>query len=155
MVADFRDLYQQACLIYCAQTGGTCMIDKLRTTFHHLAETVEVFMTLFVFAAIVIGIIGLVPVIRDFWFHRSDPEAMMGVLDSILTIVVVAELISLLCSPSAENVTEVLIFLIARHMTVKEMTALEGVLMVISIVMLFLLRRYLQTPERRKTEAGE
>ena len=75
----------------------------------------------------------------------------MQVLDSVLTIVVAAEFISLLCSPSAENVTEVLIFLIARHMTVKEMTAVEGFLMVISIAVLFLLRKYLDLSEDKES----
>ena len=45
---------------------------KLKNVFHRTAEALEVCMTVFVFAAIIIGIIGLVPVFREFWIQRSE-----------------------------------------------------------------------------------
>ena len=126
------------------------MIEKLRKNFHWTAEALEVLMSVFVFAAIVVGIIGLVPVFREFWFHRNSAHALLDVLESILTIVVASEFISLLCSPSADNVAEVLIFLIARHMIVKEANGLEIFLTVLSIAVLFVLRNYL-----KKTREGK
>ena len=126
------------------------MIEKIRRNFHWTAEALEVLMSVFVFAAIVVGIIGLVPVFGEFWLHRSSAHALLDVLESILTIVVASEFISLLCSPSVDNVTEVLIFLIARHMIVKEANGLEIFLTVLSIALLFILRSYL-----KKTKEGE
>ena len=50
----------------------------------------------------------------------------------------------MLCRPSAENVTEVLVFLIARHMVVLEMTAVEDLLLIVSIAILFVLQRFIR-----------
>ncbi len=131
------------------------MIEKMKKTFHHTAEALEACMSVFVFIAIAIAIIGLFPAFREFWFHRTDTELLMDVLEQILSVVVAAEFISLLCNPSAENVTEVLVFMIARHMVVKETSALEGLIAVISITILLILRNLIlgdRGPFRRKTE---
>ena len=119
-------------------------MEKLRGWFHEAAEAVELIMAVFVFAAIVIATIGLVPQFSHFWHERADSEALMELLRAILSIVIASEFISMLCRPSLENVTEVLIFLIARHMIVLEMSALESLLLVISIAILFLLQRYIR-----------
>ena len=119
-------------------------MDKLRKYFHEAAEAIEVLMAVFVFIAIVIGVIGLIPQIGIFWQERGDSEALMLFLRSVLSIVIASEFVSMLCRPSAENVTEVLIFLIARHMVVLEMTAAEDLLLIVSIAILFVLQRFIR-----------
>ena len=48
-----------------------------------------------------------------------------------------------LCKPSSQNIMEVLIFLIARHMIVQKTSALEDLLSVVSIGILFFFRRFM------------
>ena len=119
-------------------------MEKLRKVFHEAAEAIEVIMAVFVFAAIVIAVIGLIPQFAQFWHERAESEALMTLLRGILSVVIASEFISMLCRPSAENATEVLIFLIARHMIVLEMSALEDLLLVLSIAILFVLQRFIR-----------
>lgn len=49
----------------------------------------------------------------------------------------------MLCKPSSQNIMEVLIFLIARHMIVQKTSALEDLLSVVSIGILFFFRRFM------------
>ena len=54
----------------------------------------------------------------------------------------------MLCKPNAANVIEVLVFLISRHMIIQETTAIEDLLSVISISLLFTFQRFLKKNEK-------
>ena len=49
----------------------------------------------------------------------------------------------MLCKPSTGNIIEALIFLIARHMVIQTTTAMEDLISVISICLLFVFRRFM------------
>ena len=117
------------------------MLNNLRKYFHTIAETIEVLMSLAVFAAVIMAIFALIPSFYESIFE-SGSGSFMHLLEQILSIVVGLEFISMLCKPDAENVTEVLIFLIARHVMVLETSALENLLSVISIAILFFIRYF-------------
>ena len=128
------------------------MLETIRKYFHKIAETLEVLMSLAVFAAVILALIALVPAFQEYLHDPSGSEGFMDLLQQILSIVVGLEFISMLCKPDAENVTEVLIFLIARHVIVMDTSAMENLLSVISIGILFFIRYFvIQSGCRPKT----
>lgn len=131
------------------------MLEIWRKTFHKIAETLEVLMAVAVFAAVLLAIASLLPTFREYAASPTGSEGFMHLLEQILSIVVGLEFVSMLCKPDAENVTEVLIFLIARHVIVLETSSVENLLSVISIAILFFIRYFLiqsggKQPGRRR-----
>ena len=134
------------------------MLDIFRKYFHRIAETVEVLMSLAVFAAVIIAVFALIPGFQAYLSAPTGSEGFMDLLEQILSIVVGLEFVSMLCKPDAENVTEVLIFLIARHVIVLETSSVENLLSVISIAILFFIRYFViysgSHPHTRKRFPG-
>ena len=81
----------------------------------------------------------------------NHTESFRTYLDQIFVIVIGIEFLQMLCRPNSDNIMEVLIFLVARHMIVSETTPFEDFISVISIILLCVLRRYLHdTREKAK-----
>ncbi|MGN0141036.1 MAG: hypothetical protein ACI4AD_02340 [Roseburia sp.] len=134
------------------------MWDKIRKVFFSLCEILEFLMALAAIAGIVVAVAALFPQFVQYWNHRLEAEAFLEFLDGVFTIVIGIEFVKMLCKPSSENIIEVLIFLISRHMIIQTTTAVEDLLSVISICILFLFRRFMAVtkPEKRSShESGE
>ncbi len=69
-------------------------------------------------------------------------------------IVIGIEFLQMLCRPNSDNVMEVLIFLVARHMILGDTTPVDDFVSVISVGILCALRRYLHVT-RKKEEAEQ
>jgi hypothetical protein len=123
------------------------MRKKVRKIFFEICEGLEFFMALAAIAGIVIAIIAMLPEMGEFWLHRQQAGAFLEFLDCIFAIVIGIEFVKMLCKPNAENVIEVLIFLISRHMIIQESTAVEDLLAVVSVCILFIVQRYLKKAE--------
>ena len=71
-------------------------------------------------------------------------------------LVIGIEFLGMLCRPSSENVIEVLIFLVARHMIVGDTTPYQDFVSVISVALLCVVRRYLRVSgEKQKEKLAE
>lgn len=92
-------------------------------------------------------ILSLIRFVGDFdMFHEllTSADAFREYLERIFTLVIGLEFVEMLCHPDSDNVIEVLIFLIARHMIVGETSPYEDFVSVISVALLCILRRYLR-----------
>ncbi len=118
-------------------------MEKIRKMLVDFSELVEVILAVGVAVLLVMDIIGLLPRIGAFWEVRGDSEEFSKLLSSVLGIVVGTEFIKMLIKPTFSNVTEVLVFLIARHVILAEATPLENLISVISIAILFALEYFL------------
>jgi len=118
-------------------------MEKIRKILVTFSELVEVILAIGVAVLLVMDIIGLLPKIGDFWAVRGDAEEFSKLLSSVLGIVVGTEFIKMLIKPTFSNVTEVLVFLIARHVILAEATPLDNLISVISIAILFILEYFL------------
>ena len=97
-----------------------------------LCHILELIAAIFVFIAVVIALIALIPHVGELWENRSTAGAML-------------EFLKMLCRPTADNVLETIIFLVARHMiVVTTTTPLDDLISTISIVLLCFVRRYLK-----------
>ena len=110
-------------------------MDKLRKRLYQVSEGLELIIALVAVVGVVIAAVNLFPELLVYWQNRTNGEAFLIFLD--------AEFIKMLCKPSSQNIMEVLIFLIARHMIVQKTSALEDLLSVVSIGILFFFRRFM------------
>lgn len=117
---------------------------KIKKILQHFCEMLELIAAFFVLAGIIVSILSLLK--NDSETFRAlfkDISVFRHYLEEIFVIVIGIEFLEMLCRPNADNVIQVLIFLVARHMIVGETTPYEDFVSVISIAVLFLLRRYL------------
>ena len=118
-------------------------VDKLRKRLYQVSEGLELIIALVAVIGVVIAAVNLFPELLVYWQNRMDTEAFLIFLDAVFDVVIGLEFIKMLCKPSSQNIMEVLIFLIARHMIVQKTSALEDLLSVVSIGILFFFRRFM------------
>ena len=111
-----------------------------------IANGLEIALSIFVAVVLLLLIIRMVITLT--------PEAWAGevgvstVLVEALEIAIGVEFIKMLCLHTPGTVLEVLLFAIARHMIVKETTALETLLGIVSIAGLFAIHKFLLVSHR-------
>lgn len=123
-------------------------MEKLIKTVQKFCELIELIAAVLVSIGIILSIISLLKDFTIFQHLLEDTAAFREYLERIFIIVIGIEFVGMLCRPSSDNVLEVLIFLVARHMIVGETSPYEDFVSVISIALLCLLRRYLRNKEK-------
>ena len=73
----------------------------------------------------------------------SDVSALVTILDDAIVLAIGAELIKMLCKHTPETIIEVLAFALARHLIVTPTSALENIITVAAIAILFGVRKFL------------
>lgn len=127
------------------------MSDKFIRIFRTFCDVAEKVLAIATAATVVIAFIGLIPDFGHFWHDPGNMVVFEEVLGRILEIVVGTEFIRMLLHPSMHNVTEVLIFLVARHMIVAKTTPADDLISIISIAILFGLNYLLERGEGKKS----
>ncbi|MDE7017541.1 MAG: hypothetical protein K2P65_08205 [Lachnospiraceae bacterium] len=132
-------------------------MQKFKKAIQKISAILEQFVALMVLAGILLTIGSL---LKDFAIFRAlldDVSVFQAYLEDIFMIVIGIEFLQMLCRPNSDNIMEVLIFLVARHMIVSETTPFEDFVSVISIILLCVLRRYLhntRVKEQTQDEEG-
>lgn len=117
-----------------------------------ICDIIELVLAVLTIAGIVIAIIGLVPQLGEFWENRHEVQQLIWYLEMVFNIVIGVEFLKMLCRPDADTVVEVLLFLVARHMIIGETGALEDLLSIISMAILFAVKKYINVPGKRAEE---
>lgn len=124
-------------------------IIKLESFIQKSCRIVEIAAALLILAGILLSIFGM---LKDFMIFGSlieNVSMFKQYLEDIFIIVIGAEFLQMLCRPTTENVIEVVIFLLARHMIVEDTSTFENFLSVVSIVFLCVVSRYLRLQEKK------
>ena len=131
-------------------------MDKFKNRFkkdiQRLCETLEMAVALVVLTGIILTILSL---LSDFEIFRSmleDTAQFKPFLEDIFVIVIGIEFLQMLCRPNSDNVMEVLIFLVARHMIIGDTSPYEDFVSVISIGLLCVVRRFLHNAKEKEKE---
>ncbi len=108
-----------------------------------------------ILAVIVILIISMqiCSLAKLFYAHVSDPNVTVqyaSFLKEALGIIIGVEFLKMLCQHSMNSVIDVLLFVLARHLIVMESTMLEGLLCIISVAILFSIRKFLVVKKDNK-----
>lgn len=113
------------------------MREKIRYWINKVCDGIELLIAiaavlalLYTGAAYAITKLGIYPL------HTST-DSFLLFLKEMFNLVVGIEFIKMLLKPSAENVIEVLVFLIARHLIIGENTVLGILVSVICVIMLY------------------
>ena len=122
--------------------GGMHM-KKFETLIQKTCRILELVVAVLVMVGILLALISFFKDGLVFRELLKDIGTFQHYLDNIFMIVIGIEFLQMLFRPSADNVIEVIIFLVARHMIVVDTTPYEDLVSVISIAVLCLMRQYL------------
>lgn len=120
-----------------------------------ICNILEIVAALLVLMGILLSIYSFLSNFDAFWDLLGDMSLFRDYLAKIFILVIGIEFLQMLCRPNADNIIEVLIFLVARHMIVYDTTPFEDFVAVVSITILCVLRRYLHKAENRENDETE
>ena len=132
-------------------------IKKLKKFILTGSEVLEFIVAVLTLVGIVLSVFSLVRDAGIFKQLLTDTSVFKQYLEQIFLLVIGIEFLVMLCRPNSENVIEILIFLVARHMIVGDTTPYEDFVSVVSVVILCIVRRYLRVSgeERDKKKAAD
>lgn len=107
-------------------------------------------MAVIVLAAILVACCTLGNSFLNYWRDRYADWAFLSFVGHVFNILIGIEFLKMLCQPSADTVLEVLIFLVARHMILDHTTVIENLLTIVSIGILFAIKKYISLPVRKE-----
>ncbi len=123
---------------------------KFKHWMNLFGEVLEMIMNVVVLIAIVIAMISLWKPFYEFVQNRANDEALMHFISKVFNVIIVLEFKKMLGKPDANTVLEILVFVIVRHMIIVETSALENLLTIVGVVMIFLLKKYLNDNKTQK-----
>lgn len=129
--------------------------EKLRKIIQKICGLLDLIAACLVLIAILCSIFSLVRDASVFQRLLTDPSEFKHYLEQVFMLVIVIEFLGMLCRPSSENVIEVLIFLVARHMIVGDTTPYQDFVSVISVALLCVVQRYLRVTGEKQKESKE
>ncbi len=109
----------------------------IRNIIKRVAEGLELVMAILIGIALIYSIIDYIPGAAALLASSPDPEVFLVFLEDLFNIVIGIEFIKMLITPNADSVIEVLIFVVARHMIISSKSALDLLLSVISLLLLY------------------
>ena len=125
---------------------------RLKVTVHIICEVLEMIAAALMLVGILFSTCSLIRNVDLFRELLLDPSSFRGYMDQIFMLVIGIEFLVMLCKPNSENVIEVLIFLVARHMIVGETTPYQDFVSVVSVALLCVVRRYLRINNEKRDE---
>lgn len=118
-------------------------MEKLKEWIHKICEILEMLIAIVVLFGIVLALLSIFKNYTMFQELLNSTNALKHYLDETLILVIGIEFLQMLCRPNSDNVIEVIIFLVARHMIVSDTTPSQDFISVISISLLCFVRQYL------------
>jgi len=119
------------------------MRKKMQDKMFELSYLFELFISLIVSIAIIILGVRLVIDTVSTSVFTGGVDTLVRILDDAIVLAIGAELIKMLCKHTPETVIEVLAFALARQLIVGHAGAVENLITVIAIAVLFAIRRFL------------
>lgn len=115
------------------------------TIIYNISRYAEIALSMVILLVIALAGFRLIMEVADTSVMSMDTEFFSTFLSQALSLVVGVEFVKMLCQHSAQTVVEVLMFATARQMVVEHLGPVETLLGVLSIAVLFAIRKYLMT----------
>ena len=115
---------------------------KFVMRFEHALDLLEIGMSIIITLALVVCFIPLVRNFGDMPFGRDSATNFHVFLEQVFSLVIGIEFVKMLIKHTPSSVLEVVLFTIARHMVIYETTPYQDFVSVLSIAMVFLIRRF-------------
>jgi uncharacterized membrane protein (DUF373 family) len=123
---------------------------RMQRKIFKLTRLLEIIISVAIVIAIGISMFTLIDGIKVLFFHSLDRDAFQEFLAIAFNILIGIEFLKMIYKYNVDTVIEVLLFAIARQLIVEHTTVYENCVGVISIAVLFVVRKYLFIPELDK-----
>ena len=127
-------------------------LGKVKKYIQILCSALEMITAALMLIGLVLSIFSLIRNVELFQQLLTDTSVFREYMDQVFILVIGTEFLVMLCRPSSENVIDVLIFLVARHMIVIDTTPYQDFVSVISVALLCIVRRYLRNNKENREE---
>ena len=117
------------------------MREKIRNFIDKTSEVLEIVINVILIIAVIIAIISLWDPLLEFINNRDSVHAFLHFLEYVLNILIGIEFFKMLCNPDMDTV---------RHMVVIDTSAMENLLTIIGIAIVFVIKKYLRPAEKNK-----
>jgi uncharacterized membrane protein (DUF373 family) len=115
-----------------------------------LARYLELIISITIIIAIGISMITLLSGLKEFALHSLEKGAFQNFLGIAFNILIGIEFLKMIFKSNLDTVLEVLLFAIARQLIVEHTTVYENCIGILSIAILFVIRKYLYIPKLDK-----
>lgn len=123
---------------------------KIKKYIQIFCGVLELIVALLVLVGILLSMLSLVRNVDLLRQLLTDTSAFKECLEQIFMLVIGIEFVVMLCRPNSENVIDVLLFLVARHMIVIDTTPYQDFVSVVSVALLCVVRRYLRNNKENR-----
>ena len=113
-------------------------IEKAKKLLHNIGELMEMLLAGVMVICILLAIAGFFLEDGVFLSILNKPETLMTYVERVFTIVIAIEFLQMLSRPNTDNVIEILVFLVARHMIVGENTPVQDLISILGLTILVL-----------------
>ena len=121
----------------------------------HLMDIFEIGIAIIVAVGFIMSVVPLVTNIPLLMSHSEGTAAYRHFLESALDLVIGIEFIKMLIKHTPGSVVEVLLFALSRHMVLEGGNAMENLLTVCAIAVIFAIRRFLFVESFEFLKRGE
>lgn len=115
----------------------------LRRFISRFPSYAEIYISLIIMAAVVIGSIGLIQSLHDVYMNARNMEFFQDFLGYAMTLIIAIEFIKMLLHHTPGSIIEVLLFAMARKLIVAKENTMGLLLGIVAIAVLFIIRKFL------------
>nr|WP_320025926.1 phosphate-starvation-inducible PsiE family protein [uncultured Acetobacterium sp.] len=119
------------------------MKKRIKARFMSFVQILEIIIAIMIICAAIISMVALIGQLFNFANNPNDLEGFSTFLGAAFNVIIGLEFLKMIIKQTPGSVVEVLLFAISRQLVVEHMTALENLLGVLAIAVLFLIYRYL------------
>lgn len=119
---------------------------KIPNMIYRIAQFLEILISIIVIVAIAVSLYSVLVELKVMASSPSDVNMLTEFLATAFTVVIGIEFLKMLSRHNMSSVVEVLLFAIARQMVIEHTSAMENLIMVVSIALLFTIRKFLFIP---------
>lgn len=123
------------------------MKNKVQKKLYQYTVYFEMFIGFIIVIAILITMFSLIMGLKEMFLNPMEEDALNKFLGVAFNIIIGLEFLKMLCNSNLSTVVEVLLFALARQLIVEHTTVFENLIGVVSIAILFLIRKYLFIPQ--------
>lgn len=119
---------------------------RIPSIIYRTAQFLEIVVSTLVVVAIVLSLYTVVLELGVMVGNPYDTDGLRTFLATAFTVVIGIEFLKMLARHNMSSAVEVLLFAIARQMVIEHTTAMENLVMVLAIAILFATRKWLFIP---------
>lgn len=103
----------------------------------------ESILGIILISAIIINIVPIISTIFGDYISLGKTTEFSVILENIFSVIIGVEFLKMLCRHDIDSVVEVVLFTLARKLIVEHGTSVDNLLTILSIAILFAIRKYL------------